>query len=250
MTYNPKTYWQERLSEKFRLSGVGYAGFSEYYNKWLYKAKIRTLKKALLLLQIDLYDKSVCDIGVGTGFWIDFYRSQKVKEIVGVDIASVSIENLKQKYPEYNFIEADISSNSVVSKVNCKFDVLNVFDVLYHIVDDKLWKQAIRNICSLTKSNGVIFISDMCESRSIKVAEHVKFRSKKKYEKILAENGFEIITILPLYFFLSRPIFGKIHPLLIKIDNLFAPIYYYLDGFLLSYKRSNLKLIIAKKVKP
>lgn len=249
MTYDPKTYWQKKLTEKFRLSGVGHAGFSEYYNKWLYKAKIRTLKKTLLSLQIDLHNKSVCDIGVGTGFWIDFYSSQKVKEIVGIDIASVSIENLKQKYPEYKFIEVDISSSSIVSKVNCKFDILNVFDVLYHIVDDKAWEKAIRNICRLTKNNGVIYISGMCESRSIKVVEHVKFRSQKIYEKILAENGFEIITILPLYFFLNRPIFGKFHRLLIKIDNLFAPIHYYLDGFFLSYKRSNLKLIIAKKVK-
>lgn len=49
MTYEPQSYWQKRLSERFSLSEVGYAGFSEYYNKWLYKAEIRALKKMLSL---------------------------------------------------------------------------------------------------------------------------------------------------------------------------------------------------------
>jgi len=250
MTCEPKAYWQKRLSEKFSISGVGYANFSEYYNKWLYKAKIRILKRLLSAYCIAIHNKTICDIGCGTGFFVKFYKHAGAREIFGIDITHISVKSLKLEYPEYNFIEADISSNSVVSKINRKFDVLNIFDVLYHITNDKSFKQAIVNICRLINTNGFVFISDRCGSENIKVAEHVKFRSKKMYEKILTENGFQIITILPLYLFLNRPIFGKCHRLWIKIDNLFAPIYYYLDQTLLSLKKGNLNLIVAKKVKP
>ena len=234
MTYNPKTYWEKRLSGKFSLSGVGYAGFSEYYNKWLYKAKIRTLKKALSLFKIDISNKTICDIGCGTGFFVEFYKQLGVKEIVGIDITSISIESLKLKYPEYDFIRGDVSSYKLEKIVKRKFDILNVFDVLYHIKGDKAFEQAIANISSLTQKMGFIFISDMYGLNNIEPAEHVKFRGRKIYKEVLAENGIEMIGILPLYYLLNQPIFGKIHRLGIKIDNLFAPIYYYLDT-LLSY---------------
>lgn len=249
MTYYPKDYWEKRLSKRFNLSGVGHIGFSEYYNKWLYKAKIRTLRKALSSHHIDIRNKSVCDIGCGTGFFVKFYHLKGAKDITGVDITALSIKNLKQKYPEYNFIQEDISSPSLISKFSQKFDVLNIFDVLYHIKEDKAFRQAVENISNLTKNDGFIFISDLFGTNNIDVAEHVKFRSREIYEAIFTENSIGIIAIYPLYYLLNRPIFRLINTLGIQIDNLFAPIYYYLDNVFLFLNRSNLNLIIAKKVK-
>ena len=184
---------------------------------------------------------------------MDFYSSQKAKDIVGVDITSISIENLKRKYPEYNFIKEDISSFST-TKVDRKFDILNAFDVLYHIVDDKAFEQAIANICRLTNDNGFILITDLFGSKSINVANHVKFRSKEIYKTVFRKNGAKIMAVYPLYHFLNRPIFGEfgsapLRKIGITMDNLFATIYYYLDGLLSSPERSNLNLIIANKVK-
>jgi len=249
MIYNPEDYWEKRLLERFNLSGVGNVGFSEYYNRWLYKAKIRVLKRVLLSERINIHSMSVCDIGCGTGFFIDFYKLQGAREITGIDIASVCIENLQQKYPEYRFIKNDISSPLLVPKVSFKFDILNVFDVLYHITDDARFEQAIINICSLTNNDGFIFVSDLFGEENVHVAEHVKFRSKNVYENVLSKNGCKIITILPLYHLLNRSIFGKLPYLGIKIDNLLAPIYYLLDYLFIS-QQGNLNLLVAKKMKP
>jgi SAM-dependent methyltransferase len=254
MIYSPENYWKKRLSDGFSLSKVGHLGFSEYYNKWLYKAKIRAFKKALLSEHIDIHNATVCDIGCGTGFFVEFYKFQGAKEIVGVDITTVSVENLKQQYPKYNFVKEDISSPLLVPKINRKFDLLNVFDVLYHIIDDKLFGQAITNICSLTNDNGSILITDLFGSKDINSAEHVKFRSKEAYETALEKNSAKLLAIYPLYFFLNRPLFGKFRITILrkigmKMDNLFVPIYYLLDKIFLSPKRSNLSLIAARKVK-
>lgn len=252
-SYNPKDYWERRLRHGFNLSKVGNIGFGKYYNKWLYKAKIRALQEALLTYG-DIYNKAVCDVGCGTGFFIEFYRSQGAREIVGVDITAISIENLKRKYPEYNFIKEDISSPLLVPKINRKFDILNVFDVLYHVTEDKLFEQAITNICSLTSD--VIFITDLFGPRNINIADHVRFRSREIYKQALGKNGAKCLAVYPLYYFLNRPIiFGKFRAMLLRkigiaMDDLFVPIYYYLDKIFLSLKRSNLSLLVAKKVKP
>jgi len=202
----------------------------------------------LLSQHIDIHDKTVCDIGCGTGFFVDFYHLRGAKDIVGVDITNISVENLKRKYPEYYFVKEDISSSLVVSKINRKFDILNAFDVLYHIKSDKEFRQAIANISDLTKNNGLVFISDLCGSKNIDVAEHVKFRSRQIYDTTLGEYSIRIITIFPICYFLNRPIFRSINKCGLLIDNLLASIYFYLDGVFLSPKRSNLNLIVAKKV--
>lgn len=186
---------------------------------------------------------------------MDFYHLRGAKDIVGVDITTISTENLKQKYPKHHFIKEDVSSPLLVSKINRKFDILNAFDVLYHITDDKAFGLGIVNICSLTKDNGFIFISDSFGLKSINVAEHVRVRSGETYKATLDENGVKIVEIYPLYYLLNRPILGMakivgLREIGITLDNLFAPIYYYLDGIFLSSKRNNLSLVVAKKVKP
>ena len=250
MTFNAKTYWEKRLSERFNLGGVGHFVFSEHYNKWLYKAKKRTLGKILLLHGIVISDKTICDIGCGTGYFVDFFHERGVKDIVGVDISTTSIANLKRKYPQYLFIMRDISSYLLVSKINRQFDILNAFDVLYHIIDDKSFQTAISNMSHLIREGGFIFISDLLSKNNIEAAEHVKFRSKEIYKKLFKKYSFKIISIYPLYYFLNRPIFAKIGTYGLSIDNLCAPLYYYLDSVFLTPEKSNLNVIIAKKVKP
>ena len=45
--YSPRDYWEQRLSGSFNLRGVGHRSFSETYNDWLYRRKVRCLTKAL-----------------------------------------------------------------------------------------------------------------------------------------------------------------------------------------------------------
>ncbi|KPK96608.1 MAG: hypothetical protein AMJ95_13275 [Omnitrophica WOR_2 bacterium SM23_72] len=252
MEYHPKDYWEERLSKNFALAGAGHLSFNEYYNRWLYRAKVRALKKALSTQKIDILGKAVCDIGCGTGFFVDFYKCLGAKDIVGIDITHVSIEKLKSRYPEYVFVEGDIASVSITSKMNRKFNILNIFDVLYHIKDDEGFIQAIKNISELAQDEGYIFISDLFRAQDIDLSPYITFRSKKTYEAAFRDSGLKVITTYPLYYYLNRTVSGKILNRLFSgqsfaVDNLFAPLYYLLDGVVLSERKNNLNLIVAEK---
>lgn len=179
-------------------------------------------------------------------------KLEELKTITGIDITDISINNLKQKYPDYDFFNESISSPLLVSKLEHKFSILNVFDILYHIKDDKEFRKAVEYICSLTKDNGFIFITDLYGSTNIDISEHVEFRSKDTYETTLSENGIKIIAAYPLCYLLNRPIFARFKTKLLQrigriADNLFAPVYYFLDGLFLSESRNNLNLIVARK---
>jgi len=43
--FDVKKYWNERIQNHASLEGVGCRGLGERFNYWLYKAKLRTMKK-------------------------------------------------------------------------------------------------------------------------------------------------------------------------------------------------------------
>jgi len=65
--YDPKQYWERRLSNHFSLKGVGHIGFNENYNTWLYQRKKRCIESCLG--DINNEGKNVMDIGCGTVFF-------------------------------------------------------------------------------------------------------------------------------------------------------------------------------------
>ena len=152
MTYKPKEYWEKRLESQPNLKGVGCAGFNETYNKYLYSLKASALDKILNKYSITIKGKSILDVGCGTGFFVDYYNKKGAKKITGLDITEVSVSMLKERYPACNFQVADISNPNI--NLEEKFDIINAFDVLYHITDDSKFETATNNISSLCAGGG------------------------------------------------------------------------------------------------
>ena len=184
------------------MAGVGLAGFSEAYNKSLYALKTIALNRVLEKHRVDVHGKSVLDIGCGTGFFTEYYRSRGARRICGVDITHVSVIRLRQKYPDCVFEIADIGGES--KPFDETFHVVNVFDVLYHIIDDVRFENAMRNISALTRHGGWIVITDVFGERDSSPAEHVRFRSLEKYRRTFVRNALDRLGIFPLYYLMNR----------------------------------------------
>jgi len=80
---DPKEYWDIRLRKYCNLRGVGYLSGDEIFNKYLYKAKVRTLERVIRKFNISFENKEILDVGSGTGFWIDHCLSKKASLIWG-----------------------------------------------------------------------------------------------------------------------------------------------------------------------
>ena len=246
--YQPQQYWEKRLSTNSNLRGVGCLRFGKLYNTLLYKAKSRVLNKVISREDLEIKGKTICDVGSGTGFFVSFYLAKGAKKIVGVDITEESIRGLKTKYPKEVFVREDISSTELLAKIADKFEVINVFDILYHIKDDNSFEKAINNLSKLLENGGKLILTDYLGKKDLEPAPHVKFRSLAHYEDIFEKTGLQTISIYPLYWLLNRPVCTIFSEKINRsVDNLASPFYYELDRLLVSPKRNNLNLLVAQK---
>ncbi|MFC1865760.1 class I SAM-dependent methyltransferase [Chloroflexota bacterium] len=202
--YEPENYWQERLSKNFSLGGVGHSGFGQEYNKWLYKARIRALNKFVKNGCINPQGKSLLDIGCGTGFYIDYWERLGVTNIVGLDITEISISRLSVIHPGYRFLRADITADNLELKNG--FDTITAFDVLFHIVEEDKFEQAISNIRSNSHQNTRILIMDNFLSWHRSPGFHENDRTFDSYQEVLEKNGLEMKYMIPIFYFMGTPI--------------------------------------------
>lgn len=247
---NPEEYWDRRLRNNWDLRGVGHIGYSETYNKWLYLAKERCLLKSLQKHNISLKGQRVLDVGSGTGYWLEWYSRRGVEEIVGIDISSIAVRNLRKKFPNLQIKRADITKAIPLSG---GFGIVNALDVFYHIVEMPRFHNALENMVQLTEPGGWIIISDRLGKTEAHPASHVFFHSLRSYANHLTSLGCKIVTVEPLYFSLNGEIFdkmaiiGRTRPLLRMIEESLAPLLYWLDGIFLPSKFVNLKILIARR---
>ena len=237
MDFDVKEYWNKRLDKEFSLQGVGYITFSPFYNKWLYKGKKAVLNKVYKQYLSKAPGKRVLDIGCGTGFFVDYYLKNGC-EITGLDISARSVKELKEKYPGSVFINSDISSPE--GKLVDSFDIINMWDVMYHQVDQEAFKRCCINIAGMAKPGTYFLLTDFfAAGRRIQPGQHVVFRPMEDYKDIMQELGFKLVTVRPLFRWLNRP-----YPWSHRFTNILAPFFYLFDRFISTPSVNNLSLAI------
>jgi len=233
--YDPKTYWEKRLSKRLDITSVGHLGLG-YYNHWLYKARFRAMYRALEKLRIDVSGKSLIDIGVGSGAWIPFWEKCGVSKIVGNDITSVSVSALQKKYRQFEFLEGDIGSELFDFRKEA-FDIVTAFDVLFHITDDKSFHNAVFNLSKLAKDDAWVLITDSFGSSSYGPFHHEYHRTYEHYLNELKHAGLQPIHLEPIFFAMTTALnasdikfgmfFSKFVEVMLRIIALIASTRYF-----------------------
>lgn len=202
--YSMQSYWEERLRRRFDLTGAGCIVLGPRYNACLYRARIEALEKTLRTTGYTLEGADVLEVGCGTGFYTEYCLKCRVGTYVGVDITSVSVETLRERYPNLRFIQADISADEI-PEIGTKFDVVLAADVLFHIVDDAAFEKAIRNLCWALRPGGLLLVSDVFPASTMQVAPHVRLRSLDVYSRNLIENRTRVLRVEPIFALLQPP---------------------------------------------
>jgi SAM-dependent methyltransferase len=229
-SYIPKNYWEERLKNRFNLQGVGHIGFSKAYNHWLYQRKRRCLETALH--DIKLADKDVLDIGCGTGFFVKWYL-QKRARVWGVDITETSVQQLQQQF-DGEFYTQDITAAGF--SLSKKFDLVNMWDVIYHVVDPEAFARGFDNIAGSLKEGGLLLFTDWFGAPSdVKIADHVQARCLDTYQAFMSQKGFSLLKLYPLFTNLNRHHYQR-------WDNHLGWLYYVLDNHANTVASNNLSL--------
>jgi len=236
-TYDPRVYWDARLARHDGLRGTGHISFGESYNRWLYQAKERALSRALG--SRPLQGSKVLDVGCGTGYFVRWYR-RRGATVTGVDISGAGIDRLRAELPgEYHVMDVTEAQDRPLGA----FEIVNVWDVLYHVVDDARFEQALSFVASNVAPGGLLLITDrLAAPGDVRIAEHVRMRCLQTYERLLSGSGLVTAGQLFLYKWLNR--YVSLPP----IDSKLGALYYWLDGRETKPQADNLSLGVWRRI--
>jgi SAM-dependent methyltransferase len=139
------------------LGDSGSFNFSAQYYDLLYRDKNYEAEADFLAKIFSLYGKpkSVLEVGCGTGNYTQIL-SRRGYKVTGVDV-SENMLNVAKKKSDCDFVLGDICDVSL----NKKFDAcIAMFAVLGYLVENSKIAQALRNIQSHLKPNG-LFVFDV-----------------------------------------------------------------------------------------
>ena len=83
------------------------------------------------------------------------------------------------------------------------FDVVNAFDVLYHITDPERWERAVRNLARAVAPGGALVVTDLFEAGHAEAAHNV-MRPLSRYAELLAAEGLAPGALTPTHVLLNR----------------------------------------------
>ncbi|OSZ82170.1 hypothetical protein CAP35_02560 [Chitinophagaceae bacterium IBVUCB1] len=202
MTFSPSEYWNERLKKNFNLVGVGDISMGMAYNKLSYAITRSGLHSIYRKYCADK-NGHILDIGSGIGFIITTWRDAGYENIDGSDISTYAVEQLKKAFPAYGFCELDIAKNIDVLNGK-KYDYVTCASVLYHIVDNDNWQNALVNIRSAMNIGGTFVFSEGFPVENFDITHQVS-RSREHYKQALKAAGFEVVKSMPNYVLMSDP---------------------------------------------
>lgn len=208
--FDAGAYWRSRVVSGSDLAVVGHRSMGRAYNGQIYERRLEVLDAVVGTYARKPFAKlRVLDIGCGSGFYTGYWSALGVKNYVGLDISQATIGHLSGQYQDYDFVCADVTEARLEAFPDlAQFDVVTVFDVFYHIVDDERFANAVRNIGSLTRESGIVLIMDQLCSDRYQLSKHVVYRERQAYLDLFDRSGLELIDSELLFHYLIPPLSG------------------------------------------
>jgi 2-polyprenyl-3-methyl-5-hydroxy-6-metoxy-1,4-benzoquinol methylase len=118
----------------------------------------------------------VLDAGCGIGLCQSFFGLWELKWLAW-DSSEEAICQAAWRVPSGRF--TSISLSEIIYEQN--FDIVFCIDVLYHIISDEAWKQALSSLCNCLYSGGLLIIIEQLKAEQETPASHVHFRTLPMY---------------------------------------------------------------------
>jgi len=136
--------------------------------------------------------KVVLDIASGSGYGSNLLSMYGAKKIIGVDVSKEAVDYCKNKYPNVDFLEGNVSR---IPLEDASVDVVVSFETIEHVSekDQILFMLEVKRVL---KSDGKLIIS----TPNVKVSTnnnefHLKELALNEFEEIL-KNSFDNVDIL------------------------------------------------------
>jgi SAM-dependent methyltransferase len=203
--FDPRSYWEERLGGTYSLGGVGWFGLGEGFNRWMYRVRRHVFRRTARKAAGELSAARVLDVGSGTGFYIERWHELGARDVSGVDITDVAVQQLSSRFPGDSFQRCDITEGTGDLPAGA-FDAISIMDVLFHIVDDDRYERAIANLHSLLRPGGTVILTENLLHGDWHRGEHQVSRDADWILGLLERTGFDVVARGPLFVLMNTPV--------------------------------------------
>ena len=204
----PQEFWDRRLAVHFTLRGAGCRMLGWQYNAWLYRLRRRVFMRHVRRLDVAWPAARVADIGSGTGFYIELWRRLGVRSVVGVDFAPTAVERLRARYPQVQVVLADIS-RPLAEDLGGPFDAISAMDVLFHIMDDAGYVQALQTLSRLLVPGGYLLFTDCFVRGTVPRAPHCVWRPLDTIVSWLEAASLRPVLRAPVFVVMNAPVASR-----------------------------------------
>lgn len=205
--YENRQYWcGQHAKGAGRLATVGYTAFGEGFNRVCYDLR-RAGALRLLARHPEIARFRLLEAAVGVGAYAPLWQRLGVGRWVGLDIAEDAVAHCRTDYPNGEFHTLDLTRDRWPAETSPAggFDLVTAIDVLYHLVDDRMFEAAIGNLAPRVRPGGALLVSDVLVRQDRQIAPHVKRRSLETYRRALGP-GFVLAGREPVFSILADPV--------------------------------------------
>jgi len=202
--YEAGSWWDEKfftegLSDRQTISASMNPVTSAYHYASVETIVLRHFRNA----GMDLRSSRICDLGSGSGHWIDFYRSLGAARCTGIDISQKSTEFLGQKYdqtPEVTILQGGVLET--LRALEDEYDLINAVGIMFHLVDDTEWRQTMDEIAQHLRPGGHLLVGGhfgWLNNVNVQFDEYnhanKRLRSRFNWSRALRHSGFSSVDI-------------------------------------------------------
>jgi SAM-dependent methyltransferase len=194
--------WKQKSARAADISTLAYSSpLQDAVVYPIYQELVRDLK-------IRVNGGRVLDVGCGSGRWVRYFLEWfKPRRVLGIDIVQASI-GLLEKWHEprpdvaVTFRRADITEPAL--DLGERFDLINVANVLFHIPEEDLFAQALRNLRVHLAPDGRIVTTEYMPRITMRT-NFMLVRSRYHFEQAIRAAGLRIVTIRGFGIFANDP---------------------------------------------
>jgi 2-polyprenyl-3-methyl-5-hydroxy-6-metoxy-1,4-benzoquinol methylase len=190
---DPQEYWSRRHRRHGTgLEGVGTVTLGEELNTQEYERKWRHVGVVLEGLRT-AGARSLLDAGCGNGYFTE-RALQLGFEIHAVDFSADAVR-LARSQAGREGVQWSVGPLDTFAPGR-QFDVVMTIDVLFHVVDDELWRSSVVNLASLVSDNGTLVVQEHLVEQSAEGradgTTHTRWRDLTDYRRAL--DGWDLIS--------------------------------------------------------
>lgn len=208
--FDNREYWEARLREHYSLAGVGYLRLGRRYNEWMYRVRGDVFDRVVAGIGVresgtGWREAEILDVGSGTGFYVERWLRLGA-QVTGLDLTDVAVAELGRSFPEARFVRADIGAAlNAVPLDAASFNAVSAMDVLFHLVEDDAYANALSNIAALLQPGGWFLWSDNFLRHPAERVIHQASRPLTESLRLLQAAGFEVVERVPMFVLMNYP---------------------------------------------